>query len=215
MGAVDEISAATGALFALAEQADGFMPTDEGRALYAAARGYVGNGTIMKIGTYCGKSTIYLGAAARETGAAVFTVDHHRGSEPGWEDPDASPIDPEAGVFDTVTAFRRTMIRAGLTDTVTAIIGSSSAAARVWRVPLAMLFIDGGHTGEAAQRDYDNWVHWVAGGGLLAIHDVFPDPADGGSAPYHLYRRALDSGRFQELPATGSLRVLRRIAACG
>lgn len=217
MGPVDEISAEAGALFALAEQVTGFMPAEEGRALYTAARDYVGTGTIMEIGTYCGKSAIYLGAAARETGATVFTVDHHRGSEehqPGWEYHDTTLVDPETGVFDTVTAFRRTMVRAGLTDTVIAIIGSSSAAARIWRTPLRMLFVDGGHTEEAAQRDYDNWVHWVAGGGLLAIHDVFPDPADGGRAPFNIYRRALDSGKFRELSVTGSLRILQRTAAC-
>ncbi|MGW4634477.1 class I SAM-dependent methyltransferase [Nocardia sp. NPDC004415] len=216
MGAVDEISA--GELFAFAEQVTGFMPAEEGRALYAAARDHAGDGVIVEIGTYCGKSTVYLAAAARETGAAVVTVDHHRGSEehqPGWEYHDASLVDPETGAFDTVTAFRRTMIRAGLTDTVTAIVGSSSAAARIWRTPIRMLFIDGGHTEEAAQRDYDNWVHWIAGGGLLAIHDVFPDPADGGRPPFHIYRRALDSGKFREISVTGSLRILRRNAGCG
>ncbi|MFI6870740.1 class I SAM-dependent methyltransferase [Nocardia sp. NPDC050406] len=211
------ISAATTELFALAEQVTGFMPPEEGRALYEAARAYAGDGVILEIGTYCGKSAVYLGAAARETGATVFTVDHHSGSEehqPGWEYHDTSLVDPETGVFDTVTAFRRTMVRAGLTDTVVGIVGSSSAAASVWRTPLRMLFVDGGHTEEAAQRDFDNWAHWVAGGGLLAIHDVFPDPADGGQAPYHIYRRALDSGKFRELSVTGSLRILQRNAAC-
>ncbi|MFF2553225.1 class I SAM-dependent methyltransferase [Nocardia sp. NPDC058058] len=212
-----DISADTAALFALAEQAIGFMPPEEGRALYEAARDYAGDGAILEIGTYCGKSAIYLGAAARETGAVVFTVDHHGGSEehqPGWEYHDPTLIDPETGVFDTSTTFRRTMIRAGLTETVIGVIGSSATAARFWRTPLRLLFIDGGHTEEAAQRDYDNWTHWVAGGGLLAIHDVFPDPADGGQAPYHIYRRALDSGKFRELSVTGSLRILQRNAAC-
>lgn len=210
-------STATDELFALAEQITGFMPPEEGRALYEAARTYAGDGVILEIGTYCGKSAIYLGAAARETGATVFTVDHHSGSEehqPGWEYHDTALVDPETGVFDTVTSFRRTMVRAGLTDTVVGIIGSSTAAAKVWRAPLRMLFIDGGHTEEAAQRDFDNWAHWVAGGGLLAIHDVFPDPADGGQAPYNIYRRALDSGKFRELSVTGSLRILQRNAAC-
>ncbi|WP_278263065.1 class I SAM-dependent methyltransferase [Nocardia sp. AG03] len=218
MGAVDEISAEASELFAFAERVTGFMPADEGRALYRAARDHAGDGLIVEIGTYCGKSTVYLGAAARETGAAVITVDHHRGSEehqPGWEYHDASLVDPETGVFDTLTAFRRTMIRADLGETVTAIVGSSSAAARIWRTPIRLLFIDGGHTEDAAQRDYDNWVHWIAGGGLLAIHDVFPDPADGGRPPFHIYRRALDSGKFREVSVTGSLRILQREAACG
>ncbi|MTE14340.1 class I SAM-dependent methyltransferase [Nocardia aurantiaca] len=189
------------------------MPPHEGLALYEAARTFAGDGVILEIGTYCGKSAIYLGAAARETGATVFTVDHHRGSEehqPGWEYHDTSLVDTETGVFDTVTSFRRSIVRAGLTDIVIGVIGSSAAVARIWGAPLRLLFIDGGHTEEAAQRDYDCWAHRVAEGGILAIHDVFPDPADGGQAPYHIYRRALESGMFRMLSVTGSLRILRR-----
>lgn len=135
-----EISADTRALFELAERTTGFMPPEEGRALYEAALMYAGDGTILEIGTYCGKSAIYLGAAARETGATVFTVDHHGGSEehqPGWEYHDTSLVDPETGVFDTVTAFRRSIVRAGLAETVIAVIGTSAAAARIWRTPCA------------------------------------------------------------------------------
>ncbi len=212
------ISTATTQLFGIAEQTTGFMPPEEGRALYEAARRYAGDGIIAEIGTYCGKSSIYLGAAARETGATVYTIDHHQGSEehqPGWEYHDSSLVDPETGKFDTVTEFRRAIVRAGLTDTVVGVLGSSATVAKMWRTPIRLLFIDGGHTEEAAQRDYDNWALWVAAGGALAIHDVFPDPADGGRAPYNIYRKALDGGKFREVSATGSLRVLERDTGCG
>ena len=208
----------TDELFGLAERAIGFMPPDEGRALYDAAVRYAGDGVLVEIGTYCGKSAIYLGAAARETGATVYTIDHHSGSEehqPGWEYHDTSLVDPATGQFDTVTQFRRAIVRAGLTDTVVGIIGGSDTVARIWRTPLRLLFIDGGHTEEAAQRDFDNWAHWVAAGGALAIHDVFPDPRDGGRAPYNIYRKALDGGKFREVSCTGSLRILEREAGCG
>ncbi|PPJ28409.1 hypothetical protein C5E45_00830 [Nocardia nova] len=216
--AESDTSADTRRLFELAEQATGFMPVEEGRALYEAARRYAGDGIIVEIGTYCGKSAIYLGAAARETGATVYTIDHHHGSEehqPGWEYHDTSLVDPETGRFDTVTTFRRTMVRAELTDTVVGVVGPSATVAKHWRSPIRLLFIDGGHTEAAAQRDYDGWAHWVAAGGVLAIHDVFPDPADGGQAPYHIYRKALDSGNFREVAAIGSLRLLERGAGCG
>ena len=161
------------------------MPAEEGRALYDAALRYLDDGIIIEIGTYCGKSSVLLGAAA-ETGASVYTIDHHHGSEehqPGWEYHDSSLVDPETGQFDTVTEFRRAIVRAGLTDTVVGVLGASATVARMWRTPIRLLFIDGGHTEQAAQRDYDNWAHWVAAGGALAIHDVFPDPADGGRTP--------------------------------
>ncbi|WP_425577687.1 class I SAM-dependent methyltransferase [Nocardia callitridis] len=201
-------------LFEIAAAATGFLPDDEGLALYEAARRYCRAGVVVEIGTYCGKSTILLGAAARESGSVVFTVDHHKGSEehqPGWEYHDTSLVDPVTGRFDTVTEFRRNIVRAELTETVLAVVGRSATVARFWSAPIDLLFIDGGHTEEAAQRDYAGWAQHVGVGGALAIHDVFPDPRDGGRPPYHIYCRALESGRFREVSATGSLRVLERI----
>lgn len=201
------------ALRTAAEAAPGFMPADEGLALYSAAASVAGIGPLMEIGTYCGKSTIYLAAAAREHGTTVVTVDHHRGSEehqPGWEYHDRSLVDPVTGRFDTVPSMRRTLHAAGVEDTVVAVIGRSAVVAALWATPLGLVFIDGGHTEEAAWRDYHGWAPHVAPGGLLAVHDVFPDPADGGQAPYLIYQAALAGGVFAEVSATGSLRVLRR-----
>jgi len=202
-------------LFAMAEQVTGFMPADEGRALYDAAVRYLGDGTGVEIGTYCGKSTVMLGAAAQQTGGVLYTVDHHHGSEehqPGWEYHDTSMVDPVTGLFDTLPTLRHTLDATGLDDHVVAVVGKSVVVARSWRTPLQFLFIDGGHTEEAAQRDFDGWAKWVAVGGGLVIHDVFPNPDEGGQAPFHIYRRALDSGEFREVSATGTLRVLERVS---
>jgi MMP 1-O-methyltransferase len=203
------------ALRRAAERARGFMPPPEGLALYAAAAAYAGAGPVLEIGTYCGKSTIYLASAARQAGQVVITVDHHHGSEenqPGWEYHDPTLVDPVTGRLDTLPAFRATLSGLGLDQDVIAIVGRSADVARLWGVPLGMLFIDGGHTEAAAQADYENWAPWVARGGALAIHDVFPDPADGGQAPYHICLRALASGAFRQVTAEGSLRVLERTA---
>ncbi|WP_304116301.1 class I SAM-dependent methyltransferase [Mycolicibacterium bacteremicum] len=200
-------------LFDFAEQVIGFMPADEGRALYDAAVRYLAGGVGVEIGTYCAKSTVLLGAAAVQTGGVIYTVDHHHGSEehqPGWEYHDTTLVDPVTGRFDTLPTARHTLDLAGLDDHVVAIVGKSPVVAKIWATPVQFLFIDGGHTEEAAQRDYDGWAKWVAPGGGLVIHDVFPDPNDGGQAPFHIYRRALDSGDFTEVSATGSLRLLER-----
>ncbi|WP_067862227.1 class I SAM-dependent methyltransferase [Nocardia shimofusensis] len=201
-------------LFQLSRGVRGFLPEDEGQALHDAILRYSSGGPIVEIGTYCGKSTILVGAAARARGSVVYTVDHHRGSEehqPGWEYHDTSLVDPETGCFDTLPEFRHAILRAGLGETVVALVGSSRQLSSVWGAPLDFLFIDGGHTEEAAQNDYSGWAKFVAAGKALAIHDVFPDPADGGRPPYNIYRRALDSGEFREVGATGSLRILERI----
>lgn len=189
------------------------MPPDEGLALYEAAMSLAVPGPLLEVGSYCGKSAIYLGAAARSRGRLLFAVDHHRGSEenqPGWEHHDPELIDPGLGMMDTLPFFRRVVHDAGLEGTVVAVVGDSPAVAAAWAGPLAMVFIDGGHGPEPARADYEGWAPHVASGGLLAIHDVFPDPADGGRPPYEIYLRALDSGAFAETRAVGSLRILHR-----
>lgn len=201
------------------EAAKGFMPVGEGLALYAAATDAAGLGLpLLEVGTYCGRSTILLADAAREAGVPALTVDHHRGSEeqqPGWEYHDPTVVDPEVGLMDTLPTFRRTLHRAGLEEHVIALVGRSPQVAAAWGGPLGFVFIDGGHTDEHATGDYEGWVPHLAVGGTLVIHDVFPDPADGGQAPYRIYLRALASGAFEEVSVTDSLRVLRRTrAAC-
>lgn len=195
------------------DSAVGFMPADEGAALYAAAVEAAKVGPLLELGTYCGRSTILLAAVARDAGTVVATLDHHRGSEeqqPGWEYHDPTLVDPEVGVMDTLPTFRRTLFRAGLEEHVVALVGRSRTVAALWNTPVGMVFIDGGHTDEHANGDYEGWAPHVAKGGLLVIHDVFPDPKDGGQAPYRVYLRALASGAFTEAAGHGSLRVLRR-----
>ncbi|GAB7033832.1 class I SAM-dependent methyltransferase [Streptomyces sp. NPDC021749] len=198
------------------EAAKGFMPADEGLALYAAAAGAARLGLpLVEVGTYCGRSTLLLADAARAAGVPAVTVDHHRGSEeqqPGWDYHDPSVVDPEVGRMDTLPTFRRTLHAAGLEDHVIAVVGRSPQVAAVWGRPVGLVFIDGGHTDEHATADYEGWAPHVAPDGLLVIHDVHPHPEDEftGQAPYRIYLRALASGAFTEASAQGTLRVLRR-----
>jgi predicted O-methyltransferase YrrM len=191
------------------------MPDDEGIALYDAGLAGAAAGPLLEVGTYCGKSAIYLGAAARERDTILFTVDHHRGSEEnqtGWEFHDERLVDPRTGRMDTLPSFRRTMEDAGVEDVVVAVIGSSPTVARHWATPLGLLFIDGGHAFDAALADYDGWSPHVAPGGILVFHDIFEDPADGGQAPFEVWKHAVASGDFDPISTTGSLRSLRRVS---
>ncbi len=196
--------------------AKGFMPADEGDALYEAALeagSRLPGLAFLEVGSYCGRSTVWLGAAARERDTVLFAVDHHRGSEEnqaGWEHHDPSVVDPRVGRMDTLPAFRATVHDAGLEASVVAIVGQSPTVARHWCTPLSLLFIDGGHGVDPARADYEGWTPHVAVGGTLAIHDVFPDPAAGGRPPYEqIFLPALQSGRFELVGTTGSLRVMR------
>ena len=198
-----------------ARAARGFMPEDEGGLLHRTALAHLGDGPALEVGTYCGKSAVYLGAAARATGSTVFTLDHHRGSEEnqaGWEHHDPTLVDPDLGLMDTLPFFRRTIARAGLEDEVVAVVGRSTTVARHWRTPLALLFIDGGHAEEHAQNDYTGFARWVRPGGALVVHDVFERPEDGGQAPFHVWQRAVAGGGFEPGSTVGSMRVLTRVS---
>jgi predicted O-methyltransferase YrrM len=209
-------------LLELVRRTKGFMPEDEGQALHRAGllAGESGLGPLLEIGSYCGKSAVWLGSAAAATGTVLFSVDHHRGSDEnqaGWEHHDPDVVDPATGRMDTLPWFRRTLAEAALEDVVVGVIGRSVTVAQHWGRALALLFIDGGHGEDVVRADERAWVGHVATGGLLAIHDVFPDPADGGRPPYELYQRLVASGDFLERGdlGLGSLRVLERIRNVG
>jgi predicted O-methyltransferase YrrM len=216
--ATDRMQAVIGA----ARRTRGFMPDDEGEALLLAAlragRAPLAGtdpATFVEIGAWCGKSTLYLGGAAEATGAVLFSIDHHRGSEEnqaGWEYHEADLVDPGLGQIDTLLHWRHAVARADLDPAVIGVVGDSPTVAARWRQPLAFCFIDGGHGREPAWADYRGWAPHVALGGWLAIHDVFPDPDDGGRPPYELFCAALASGAFTEDGQCGSLRILRRVA---
>ena len=200
-------------LLEVARAAIGFMPDDEGLALHAAAIDAAAAGPLLEVGTYCGKSAVYLGAAARAGGTILYTVDHHRGSEEnqaGWEWHDERLVDPRTGRMDTLPFFRRTIEDAGLEDVVVAVVGPSTTVAAHWATPLGMVFVDGGHAFDVALADYESWSPHIAPGGRLVFHDVFERPEDGGQAPYEVWKRAVASGVFEPVSTTGSLRVLRR-----
>lgn len=191
----------------------GFLAAEEGKALHDYCLAATSLGPCLEVGSYCGKSTVYLGLACQAGGRSLYAVDHHRGSEehqPGeaYHDPDL--YDGGIGLMDSLHAFRGTLRAAALEQTVIPLVAPSAVAARDWQTPLAMVFIDGGHSLEAAQTDYESWAHHIVAHGILAIHDIFPNPADGGQAPYTIYKRAIDSGLFDALPMVNTLGLLRR-----
>ena len=199
----------------LLSRVKGFLNEEEGRRLYDIALEASRLGPCLEIGSYCGKSAIYLGAACKENRTALFSIDHHRGSEeqqPGEEYFDPELFDPQTGGIDTFREFRKTLDKARLADTVVPLVCPSEVAARSWATPLGLVFIDGGHSFEAASTDYHCWAGFILPKGYLLIHDIFPDPEKGGQAPYDVYKLALASNRFLEHSMTGTLGVLQRKA---
>ena len=192
----------------------GFIDHNEGICLYNYALNSSKKGPILEIGSYCGKSTIYIATAAKKYSGCVYSVDHHTGSEEnqvGWEYHDIELFDEETGRINSFPEFMRNLRKANLLDTVVPIVSDSSLVSRYWKIPLSMVFIDGGHTMEAAFNDFNNWKDKIIKGGILAIHDVFPNPGDGGRPPFEIYRKALSEKNFKEIEAVKSLRVLEKL----
>lgn len=191
----------------------GFLEPEEGLRLYETALEAGRLGPCLEIGSYCGKSTVYIGTACRENRQILFTIDHHRGSEeqqPGEEYFDPDLLDERTGLIDTFLLFRQNIGSAGLEDTVVPMVCRSEVAAKSWKTPLAMVFIDGGHAYETVYTDYTGWSGFIIKAGYLLFHDIYRNPEDGGQAPYEVYQAALKTGLYKELPMTGSLGVLKK-----
>ena len=200
------------AVLAVAGRTKGFLPDDEAAALRAAAAAAT-PGVWLEVGTYCGKSTVHLGAVAAQRGSHLVTLDHHHGSEenqPGWQWHDESLVDPRTGRLDTLPSLRRTLAEAGLEATVSVLVATTQQVASWWTTPLTFLFLDGNHTEKVAQHDFAMFARHLLPGGLLAVHDVCPDPRDGGQPPWHVVQRALRDAVFTQVSEHGSLRVLER-----
>ena len=196
------------------DQVKGFLEKQEAESLYQFAKKYSSLGSCLEIGSYCGKSAVYLGAAVKENNQILYSIDHHKGSEeqqPGEEFFDPDLLDETGKGINTLPFFLETLDKSGLRDNVVPIVSTSVEANEVWSEPLAMVFIDGGHSDQAANDDYDVWHPHIIQGGLLAIHDVFPDPKDGGRPPFNIYTKAIESGLFKELEMIKSLALLEKL----
>lgn len=192
----------------------GFLDPIEGEALYLYAKQYVRNDPCLEIGSYCGKSSVYLGSAVKENGQKLYSIDHHKGSEeqqPGEEYFDSDLINAEGNGIDTLPFFLETIEKSKLDNFVIPIVSTSEEAYQDFTLNFDMVFIDGGHSEKAAQKDYELWSQRITKGGLLAIHDVFPNPEDGGRPPYNIYRRALESGNFKKLEMIETLVLLKKV----
>jgi predicted O-methyltransferase YrrM len=179
------------------EEIKGFMPNHEGEALMSWAKTFSKIGPLLEIGSFCGKSSIYLGLAAKEKNQVVFTIDHHKGSEEhqlNEEYFDPEIYDESLNSVNTFPLFLKNIRIFDLEDSVIPIVSSSARVAKGWNKNLGMVFIDGSHSLESATLDYESWGSHIKNGGALVIHDIFEDPNLGGQAPYEIYKRALNDG---------------------
>ncbi len=191
----------------------GFMDDDEALRLFELAGQAAAMGPVLEIGSYCGRSAAIIGTACQKKNSILYSIDHHIGSEeqqPGEEYFDPELFDERTGGVNTLPFFRETLKKTGLEDTVIPIVSRSIVVGKMWQTPLSMVFIDGGHSFEAAHNDFLTWSPHLLTRGLLVIHDIFLDPDKGGQAPRQVYEKAIATGLYTPLEMTKTLGVLQR-----
>jgi predicted O-methyltransferase YrrM len=190
----------------------GFMDNEEALRLYELSLTASKMGPMAEIGSYCGRSAAIIGSACKQNNGILFSIDHHEGSEeqqPGEGYFDADLYDEKTSTINTFPFFRQTLVLAGLKDTVVPIVCASKIAGRMWKTPLSMVFIDGGHSFEAVHKDFLTWAPHILPGGFLVIHDIFFNPEEGGQPPRQVYELAQATKRYDVLDMTKTLGVLR------
>lgn len=184
----------------IAEQTYGWLHPAEGPFLRELALSC--DGPFLEVGSYCGKSTVWIGDAAETKGTVLFAVDHHQGSPEmaaGQDCHNPDVIDAD-GSHDTLASFRRTLRQAGLQDTVVPITGSTAVLAPHWSIEVGFVFIDAAHDYEGCKLDAKTWGPWVKPGGLMAFHDTtIADIA-----------RVVDEQGWEEVEGCETVRVLRK-----
>ncbi len=192
----------------------GFLSPKESKKLQELFQKVHKLGPILEIGTYCGKSAINFAEVAKKFNSLVFSVDHHTGSEEhqlGEEYHDDELFDKRLNKFNTLPEFLKNVILYKKSEYIIPILDESKKAAKRFFEEISLLFIDGGHAKQTALDDYYAWKDKICSGGLLVIHDVFPDPEDGGRPPFEIYSLASESGEFEDLGIYETLGILKRI----
>jgi predicted O-methyltransferase YrrM len=191
----------------------GFLDHTEGLRLFEIAKISSKLGPCIEIGSYCGKSAIYLGTGCKESDGVLYTIDHHRGNEEqqkGEEYFDPEIYDESNEWIDTFGFLRNTLKDFQLEESVVPVVSTSKTVSNNWNTPISLLFIDGSHTFESAFNDYKYWSDYIIKGGYLLIHDIFKNPDEGGQAPHELYKHAIESGNYEVHDMTKTLGVLRK-----
>ena len=175
----------------------GFMPQHEGEALARWAQEFSLLGPALEIGTFGGKSSLYLAMGTSTNNQLVFTIDHHLGSEEhqtGEEYFDPDIFDRSLNRVNTVPLMQSNLDGFKESSWIVPIIADANRVAQSWTMQLGLLFIDGSHTEISASNDYQNWNTKVLQKGALVIHDIFENPEGGGQAPFLIYQQALSEG---------------------
>jgi MMP 1-O-methyltransferase len=146
-------------------QVDGWLGPDEGRLLYRLAAEADPAGAIVEIGSWHGRSTIWLAAGAQSgRGARVTAIDPHIGTN----------LRPEGATTEQI--LRRNLADAEVAELVDVVAATSEHVAATWTRPVSLLWIDGDHSYESVKKDFELWEPFLMPEAAVALHDTFVWP---------------------------------------
>ena len=190
----------------------GFLDLNEGIALYEEVKRVSENNFCVEIGSYCGKSTCFIGQACKENKSKLITIDHHKGSEEqqlGELYFDAEVYDEKLGRVNTLPLLEKNLAKFDLEEVVKPLVMDSISASKIVENNADLIFIDGSHTFESAESDYELWKNKIKKGGTLAIHDIYDSEDEGGQAPNKIFKQSLNEG-FNFIKRVKSLVLLQK-----
>jgi predicted O-methyltransferase YrrM len=181
----------------IVEPVPGWLGQEEGRLLFRLAAEADPGGSIVEIGSWHGRSTIWLAAGASAgRGARVVAIDPHTGTALRGEGESTEP------------ALRSNLEQAGLSEHVEIVVATSSEAAADWADPVSLLWIDGDHSYESARQDFTLWAPHLLPDAIVALHDTFVMPG-----PERVVRELMiGTGRFTSFDHADTTTAARK---CG
>ena len=194
----------------------GFLDFSEAERLYELVSNASKKGPCLEIGTYCGKSSLVIAEACAANDSYLITVDHHIGSEehqPGEEYFNENFYDKRLDKFNTYPVFRSYIENFPNKESILPAVGDSKEVSSLWpkNYEIGLLFIDGSHSKKSAFSDFKAWSDFICKDGYLLIHDVFPDPNDGGRPPYELFEYVMETNQFKLIELYKTLGILKKI----
>jgi len=171
---------------------DGWLAEGEGQLLYNLAK-KCDRGAIVEVGSWKGKSTIWLASGSKKgKKAIVYAIDPHIGS------PEHHKMFGKVWTFEE---FKKNIKKAGVDDIIVPMVKKSEEAAKNFDKPVGLAFIDGAHEYDMVALDYSLWFPKMVDGGVMAFHDTILSPGPAKLVEEKLCR----SSRFKNISFVGSI----------
>lgn len=153
-------------IFSLTKNVIGWLTDKEAILLFNITSSLTGKGSVAEIGSYQGKSTIFIASALKikKINTTFYAIDPHVGSE---------EHKVEGKNIWTYDMFMKNITGAGVATLITPIVKDSVSFSKECKDKFEFIFIDGAHDFDSVLQDIDAWFPKLIEGGYIAFHDTY------------------------------------------